>query len=139
MQHGPLQNFHLYLNQGIALCKYMTREEANKAQMALNNCVLGNTTICAESPNESEVQSILQHLPASGGGQSQPNGGGGAGANTTVVSGGAGGGGGGAGAGGNTQSTWRPQTQQNQSRPTGRMISDFEQNLSNYVYSIIDD
>lgn len=62
MQHGPLQHFHLYLNHGIALCKYSTREEANKAQMALNNCVLGNTTICAESPCESEVQNILQHL-----------------------------------------------------------------------------
>lgn len=62
MQHGPLQQFQLYLNHGIALCKYSSREEANKAQMALNNCVLGNTTICAESPCESEVQSILQHL-----------------------------------------------------------------------------
>lgn len=62
MQHGPLQHFHLYLNHGIALCKYSSREEANKAQMALNNCVLGNTTICAESPCESEVQNILQHL-----------------------------------------------------------------------------
>lgn len=30
--------------------------------MALNNCVLGNTTICAEAPSESEVQNILQHL-----------------------------------------------------------------------------
>lgn len=62
MQHGPLQHFHLYLNHSLALCKYSTREEANKAQMALNNCVLGNTTICAESPCESEVQNILQHL-----------------------------------------------------------------------------
>lgn len=62
MQHGPLQNFHLYLNHGIALCKYSSREEANKAQMALNNCVLGNTTICAESPADSDVQGILQHL-----------------------------------------------------------------------------
>ncbi|SPP88999.1 blast:Protein Gawky [Drosophila guanche] len=63
MQHGPLVSFHLYLNQGIALCKYTTREEASKAQMALNNCVLGNTTIFAESPSENEVQNILQHLP----------------------------------------------------------------------------
>lgn len=62
MQHGPLQHFHLYLNHGIALCKYSTREEASKAQMALNNCVLGNTTICAEAQCESEVQNILQHL-----------------------------------------------------------------------------
>ncbi|KAJ6641976.1 Protein Gawky [Pseudolycoriella hygida] len=67
MQHGPLTTFHLYLSHGIAICKYSSREEANKAQMALNNCVLGNTTICAESPSEGEVQSILQHLgvPAS--------------------------------------------------------------------------
>ncbi|XP_054091644.1 protein Gawky isoform X2 [Zeugodacus cucurbitae] len=63
MQHGPLANFHLYPNQGIALCKYATREEANKAQMSLNNCDFGSTTICAESPSESEVQKILQHLP----------------------------------------------------------------------------
>lgn len=63
MQHGPLVSFHPYLNQGIALCKYTTREEANKAQMALNNCVLANTTIFAESPSENEVQSIMQHLP----------------------------------------------------------------------------
>ncbi|KAM7341442.1 trinucleotide repeat containing adaptor protein gawky isoform 2-T2 [Cochliomyia hominivorax] len=63
MQHGPLLNFHLYLNQGIALCKYGTREEASKAQMTLNNCFLGNTTIIAESPSESEVNTILTHLP----------------------------------------------------------------------------
>ncbi|XP_063224189.1 protein Gawky isoform X2 [Bacillus rossius redtenbacheri] len=71
MQHGPLQNFHLYLNHSIALAKYSTREEANKAQGALNNCVLGNTTIFAESPGASEVQALLQHLgqqPGSSGG-----------------------------------------------------------------------
>lgn len=63
MQHGPLIHFHLYLNQGIALCKYATREEASKAQMTLNSCFLGNTTIIAESPSENEVHSILHHLP----------------------------------------------------------------------------
>lgn len=68
VQHGPLQNFHLYLNQGIALARYSTREEAAKAQMALNNCVLSNTTIFAESPAESDVQMILQHLGSGGGG-----------------------------------------------------------------------
>ncbi|KAJ2946151.1 hypothetical protein O0L34_g5083 [Tuta absoluta] len=67
VQHGPLQNFHLYLNQGLALARYSTREEAAKAQMALNNCVLSNTTIFAESPAESEVQMILQHLGSGGG------------------------------------------------------------------------
>lgn len=30
IQHGPLQNFHLYLNQGLALARYSTREEAAK-------------------------------------------------------------------------------------------------------------
>ncbi|XP_017062674.1 protein Gawky [Drosophila eugracilis] len=80
MQHGPLVSFHLYLNQGIALCKYTTREEANKAQMALNNCVLANTTIFAESPSENDVQNIMQHLPqiassASSSGTSAGNGG----------------------------------------------------------------
>lgn len=89
----------MYLNQGLALARYSTREEAAKviyfykfkflfhfdvssrssdgilsssflvqAQMALNNCVLSNTTIFAESPAESEVQMILQHLGSGGGG-----------------------------------------------------------------------
>lgn len=39
-----------------------------QAQMALNNCVLSNTTIFAESPAESDVQMILQHLGSGGGG-----------------------------------------------------------------------
>ncbi|CAH0397998.1 unnamed protein product [Chilo suppressalis] len=76
IQHGPLQNFHLYLNQGLALARYSTREEAAKAQMALNNCVLSNTTIFAESPAESEVQMILQHLGSGGGGAWRGGGGG---------------------------------------------------------------
>ncbi|XP_045771853.1 protein Gawky isoform X3 [Maniola jurtina] len=76
LQHGPLQNFHLYLNQGLALARYATREEAAKAQMALNNCVLSNTTIFAESPAESEVQMILQHLGQGGGGAWRGGGGG---------------------------------------------------------------
>ncbi|KAF4519213.1 hypothetical protein B566_EDAN015319 [Ephemera danica] len=62
LQHGPLQSFHLYLNHGLALAKYQSREEAAKAQGALNNCVLGNTTIFAESPAEAEVHGLLQHL-----------------------------------------------------------------------------
>lgn len=43
-----------------------------QAQMALNNCVLSNTTIFAESPAESEVQLILQHLGSGGGGAWRP-------------------------------------------------------------------
>lgn len=107
MQHGPLQNFHLYLTHGIALCKYSSREEAQKAQTALNNCVLGNTTICAESPSESEVQSILQHLgaPSASGGQTG-NGGNGNSSSTTGLS----------------QTSWRPPSQQGPARPAGKFI-----------------
>lgn len=32
LQHGPLQSFHLYLNHGIALAKYQSREEAGKVR-----------------------------------------------------------------------------------------------------------
>lgn len=107
MQHGPLQNFHLYLTHGIALCKYSSREEAQKAQTALNNCVLGNTTICAESPSENEVQSILQHLGApSGGGQGQ--GGNGGNGNSSASS-------------GLSQTSWRPPSQGGPARPTGTL------------------
>lgn len=91
MQHGPLNNFHLFLNHGIALAKYSTRDEASKvsillvfvylnsnnvysichlfiqqAQGALNSCVLGNTTIFAESPAENEVHGLLQQLNQQG-------------------------------------------------------------------------
>lgn len=102
VQHGPLQHFHLYLNHGIALCKYNSREEANKAQQALNNCVLSNTTICAESPSESEVQNILSHLGVPAGG----NGGNGNGNSTAVAA-------------GPNASTWRPPSQQSGPRAAG--------------------
>ncbi|KAK0168678.1 hypothetical protein PV327_002454 [Microctonus hyperodae] len=79
MQHGPVQDFRLYLNHGIALTKYSSRDEASKAQGALNNCVLGNTTIFAESPADSEVHTLLQQL--SHGGQQQTSASGGSGWN----------------------------------------------------------
>lgn len=62
LQHGPLQNFQLFLNHGIALVKYSTREEAPKAQNALNSCVLGNTTILAETASETDVHNLIQGL-----------------------------------------------------------------------------
>ncbi|XP_054718989.1 LOW QUALITY PROTEIN: protein Gawky-like [Uloborus diversus] len=62
MQHGPLQMFHLFLNRGVALVRYSTREEASKAQSALNNCVLGNTTMLADMPSEGEIQQYLQQV-----------------------------------------------------------------------------
>lgn len=106
MQHGPLQNFHLYLNHGIALCKYSSREEASKAQQALNNCVLGNTTICAESPSDGEVQSILQHLgaPSGGAGQTGPTAGNGNGNNSMAAGG----------------QSWRPPSQQGPTRASSK-------------------
>lgn len=69
MQHGPLQSLQLYPNHGLALCKYSSREEASKAQQALNNCPLGGTNIGAECPSESDAQTYLQQLgaPAVGG------------------------------------------------------------------------
>lgn len=59
MQHGPLQLFHLALNNGIALARYSTKEEAAKAQAALNNCVLGNTTILADIATVAEVHQVI--------------------------------------------------------------------------------
>ncbi|XP_053673775.1 protein Gawky-like [Anopheles nili] len=81
IQHGPVINFYPYLNQGIALCKYATREEAQKAQLALNNCQLGNTTIYAEIPTENEIQCILPHLIGSSNGMANGQAGGGGGQN----------------------------------------------------------
>ncbi|GJQ80904.1 hypothetical protein Trydic_g4721 [Trypoxylus dichotomus] len=70
VQHGPLQSFHLYLHQGFALIKYSSREEATKAQQALNNCVLGNTTILAENPTEWEASIHLQQVASQQSGSS---------------------------------------------------------------------
>ena len=64
MQHGPLQMF--YLNQGMALVRYNTRQEAVKAQNALDSCILSNTTILAECIGETEVMQLLEQTPAGG-------------------------------------------------------------------------
>lgn len=55
LQHGPLNHFHLSLNHGVAIVRYSTRDQAIKAQSALNNCVLGNTTIIADLPPDNEL------------------------------------------------------------------------------------
>jgi len=44
------------------LVKYSNGLEAKKAQNALNNCVLGNTTILAATAEEPEVESIIRQL-----------------------------------------------------------------------------
>merc|ERR1712110_839903 len=72
IQHGPLKNFHLFLNNGIALVMYASDREANKAQKALNNCLLGNTTIQANMTSEVDANGIIQQL--GGGGQQSSRG-----------------------------------------------------------------
>ena len=39
VQHGPLHNFHLYLNHGIALVRYSTGEEAIKVIILIKNLI----------------------------------------------------------------------------------------------------
>nr|XP_040571029.1 protein Gawky-like isoform X2 [Lepeophtheirus salmonis] len=72
LQHGPLKHFHLYLNHNLALVNYNSSREAAKAQKALNNCLLGNTTIMATSATDVEVSHILQQQQQQ---QQQGNGG----------------------------------------------------------------
>ncbi|XP_077526607.1 trinucleotide repeat containing adaptor protein gawky isoform X2 [Haemaphysalis longicornis] len=72
MQHGPLQRFHLFLKHGLALAQYSSREEAAKAQSALHNCVLSNTTMLAYIPSEAEVAQFLQLANGQGTQHQQP-------------------------------------------------------------------
>ena len=62
LQHGPVHLFHLLLHNGMCLVSYATQEEANKAQSALNNCVLGNTTILSHVPTESELKQLINQV-----------------------------------------------------------------------------
>lgn len=55
-QHGPLLTFYLSLNNGNALVRYSSKEEAFKAQRSLNTCVLGNTTILADFANDGDIE-----------------------------------------------------------------------------------
>ncbi|KPM09553.1 RNA binding domain containing protein 4 [Sarcoptes scabiei] len=66
LQHGPLNQFHLSLNHGVAIVRYANRDQAIKAQSALNNCVLGNTRIIADLPMNNEIQQYLMSNVASG-------------------------------------------------------------------------
>jgi trinucleotide repeat-containing gene 6 protein len=68
MQHGPLKQFQLWLNHNIALVMYGSGREAQKAQKALHNCVLGNTTIHATITSEGEATAILGQLGSSSAG-----------------------------------------------------------------------
>ena len=52
----------MFLNHGIAIVKYSNKEEAIKAQSALNNCSLGNTTIQVNLASETEVQQYLTNF-----------------------------------------------------------------------------
>lgn len=46
----------------MALARYPSREQALKAQAALNNCSIHNTTLAADCPAEAEVQEMLGML-----------------------------------------------------------------------------
>ncbi|XP_052791061.1 protein Gawky-like isoform X2 [Mya arenaria] len=67
MQHGPLQQFYLNLNRGEALVKYRSMDEASKAQKALNHCLLGNTTIMAQSVSEMDAMQYIEQQQSGGG------------------------------------------------------------------------
>jgi len=67
-QHGLLQMFTLC--NGFALVKYNTKEEAIKAQSALNNCPLSNTTIFVDFISEVEAANYLKNQQLN---QQQPN------------------------------------------------------------------
>jgi len=61
-QHGQLLLCQMFLNHGIAFVKYSSKEEASKAQLALNNCSLGNSNIQVNLANENEVQQYLSNF-----------------------------------------------------------------------------
>lgn len=61
MQHGPLQNFQV-LNNGLAIVKYKSKEEAIKAQSTLNNCLLSNTKIFVDILPEEESETTQNYL-----------------------------------------------------------------------------
>ena len=72
-QHGPLQAFYLNLGYGQAIVRYGAKDEAAKAQMSLNSCVLGNTTIVAEFVSDADAGRLMEQLnaPGSSGGTMQ--------------------------------------------------------------------
>lgn len=72
MQHGPLVWFYLSLNNGQALVRYHSKEEAFKAQKSLNTCVLGNTTIVADFVSDNEAARFAMTAQSSSQWQSQP-------------------------------------------------------------------
>ena len=65
-QHGPLQGFYLNLGYGQAVVRYGAKDEAAKAQMSLNSCVFGNTTIVAEFASDADAARLLEQLNAQG-------------------------------------------------------------------------
>ena len=56
--------------KGVSLC---SSNPSLQAQNALNNCVLGNTTILAETTGEHEVELILRTISSGGQGGGQPS------------------------------------------------------------------
>ena len=67
-----MRNFHLFLDHGITLVKYSNGQEAKKAQSVLNNCVLGNKMINAETVMEKDIENFLYSLGQHGGKAAAP-------------------------------------------------------------------
>ena len=63
-QHGPLKDFVFHPGSGQALVRYNTREEAAKAQKALNGCTLHNNTMLAEFVPEADAERVVEQLPS---------------------------------------------------------------------------
>jgi len=66
MQHGPVQSFYMNLQQGQAMVRYSSKEEALKAQKSLNHCVLGNTTIMADFIPDNELPGLVEQSQLTG-------------------------------------------------------------------------
>lgn len=60
LQHGPLQNFHLYLIQGFALARYSSREEAAKvSRLILIVCNHSLVIVCETSYKDYRMNYVL--------------------------------------------------------------------------------
>lgn len=62
MQHGSLMSFNVFPSHAMALARFPSRDQALKAQTALNNCSIHNTTLAADCPTEAEVQEMMAML-----------------------------------------------------------------------------
>lgn len=60
MQHGPLVAFHMMSARGLALARYSSSDQANRAQCALNQCTLAGSTIVCSTLSDEQAVSVTQ-------------------------------------------------------------------------------